>query len=273
MSKTTILVAHDGSALADAVLPAIEPMLNDDVHVALLHVSGSAPPAEIDTRFSALEAGIEKHGASHERVSVLDEDAAEGILKTAREREPHLLALTSHGASGIERWVRGSVAQRVLRNSPVPVLAVSSFGVAASRIDSILVPVDLDETSLAVLDPLMPIALAFGAKVTLLYVDYDDPRDPPDRIHRKRAERREKIDAFFAAPLQRLRDAKLETEFRIEFGDAAERILDAADPGDYDLVAMATHGREGPVRWLLGSVAEKVLREVRRPLFLHRARS
>jgi nucleotide-binding universal stress UspA family protein len=54
-------------------------------------------------------------------------------------------------------------------------------------------------------------------------------------------------------------------------GDAATEILDYADERDIDLIAMATHGRSGLRRWLLGSVANKVLRTTDVPVLLSRA--
>ncbi len=57
-------------------------------------------------------------------------------------------------------------------------------------------------------------------------------------------------------------------EVHVCYGDPAFEILDLADRADVNLIAMSTHGRSGFGRWLLGSVAEKVTRHSKRPVFL-----
>ncbi len=60
-------------------------------------------------------------------------------------------------------------------------------------------------------------------------------------------------------------------ESHLQQGNEAQRILEHAEGGDIDLIAMSTHGRSGVSRWLLGSVAEKVIRHANKPILLVRS--
>ncbi len=62
----------------------------------------------------------------------------------------------------------------------------------------------------------------------------------------------------------------LKVDTHVRYGQDAEEILDHASQKDVDLIAMTTHGRSGIKRFLLGSVAEKILRHSAKPVFLVR---
>ena len=67
-----------------------------------------------------------------------------------------------------------------------------------------------------------------------------------------------------------LRAKGLDVDTHVRYGNDAEEILDHAAQKEIDLIAMSTHGRNGIKRFLLGSVAEKVLRHAPKPVFLVR---
>jgi nucleotide-binding universal stress UspA family protein len=67
-----------------------------------------------------------------------------------------------------------------------------------------------------------------------------------------------------------LRAKGLDVDTHVRYGNDAEEILDHATQKEIDLIAMSTHGRNGIKRFLLGSVAEKVLRHAQKPVFLVR---
>jgi nucleotide-binding universal stress UspA family protein len=181
--------------------------------------------------------------------------------------------MSTHGRGGLERWVRGSVAERVLRSCPVPLLMVNPRTRSGSGLASIVVPLDGSANSTRVLDPLIPLARAFDARLTLLFVDWDAVTDTPSQAARRRERRERDVAEWLADPMKRLASEGIAAEIRIVRGDVAEEILRAAEPGEFDLLAMSTHGRSGPGRWLLGSVAEKVLGQCRIPILLHRTPS
>ncbi len=70
---------------------------------------------------------------------------------------------------------------------------------------------------------------------------------------------------------ERLQQEGYKVDVEVHFGDAAQRIIDFVNDEDIDLVAMATHGRSGIGRLVLGSVAERVLRGVTVPVLLMRS--
>jgi nucleotide-binding universal stress UspA family protein len=69
---------------------------------------------------------------------------------------------------------------------------------------------------------------------------------------------------------KRLKAKGINVDSHVRYGNEAEEILDHASTRDIDLIAMSTHGRSGVGRWLIGSVAEKVLRHSPKPIFLVR---
>lgn len=270
MSRTSVLLAHDGSRNSGAVINALAPWLGPQVSVTVLHVSdgkAEAGSAELEAARSALS----ETGAEVARLDKVSDDAAGAILDVASKLQPDFVAMSTHGRSGVERWVRGSVAERVLRSCPVPVFMVNPITQPEPKISSIVVPLDTSANSAAVLDVMLPLAKAFDASVTLLFVDWEDPTDTPGMAERRRAERQEDVSKWLSGPRERVSSEGLDVELRIARGDVAEEIVKAAQPGQHDLLAMTTHGRSGAGRWLLGSIAEKVLRECRIPVLLQRS--
>lgn len=268
MSIHSLLIPVDGSPLSASVVEAIVPMLGDRTEVTLLHVDDGE--AWDDGVIAQSEAALRDRGCRVSRRDVRHDDPAGAILDVAAELSPDLVVMSTHGRSGVSRWVRGSVAERVLRGCPVPLLMVNPRTHGTSRLESVLVAIDGSEVAERVLDPLLPIARAFGARLTLLYVDFADPTDTPTGASKRRAARSQDVAEWLAGARARVEEAGLEVEICRAEGDVAHEIVEQASPDRFDLLAMSTHGRHGPGRWLLGSIAEKVLRECRLPVFLVR---
>lgn len=268
MTFDTILVPHDGSPLSGAVITVLGPLVGEGTKVILLHVRDDE--ATDDEGLLKAEQELERLGATTERRDVDSPDAAGAILDTADALQPDLIAMTTHGRSEMERWVRGSVAERVLRASPVPLLMVNPFVRDPGQLSSILVPLDTSETSAEVLDVVVPLARAFNASLTLLFVDWNDPTDTPKARAARRAQRARDIATWLAKPRATARAGGVAVDLEIAHGDVGAQILRLADSGSHDLLAMTTHGRSGPGRWILGSIAERVLRECRIPTLLKR---
>jgi nucleotide-binding universal stress UspA family protein len=192
-------------------------------------------------------------------------DAADMILRRAARTHPSLIAMATHGRSGPSRWVRGSVAQRVLRESPAPILMVNPAWrdeVQGIHFRRILVPIDGSERSASILPLVVEFAKVFEAEVILQRV-WVPPTPDSAEAEREMASRLEPTRA-------ELEEAGLVVRVRAGAGRPAAEILDAAEEEDVDLVAMSTHGSSGPARWFYGSVTEKVLRRCSRPLLVKR---
>jgi nucleotide-binding universal stress UspA family protein len=78
-------------------------------------------------------------------------------------------------------------------------------------------------------------------------------------------------EAYLRTIEKRLKDKGLTVESHLQQGNEAQLILEHSNQKDIDLIAMSTHGRSGVSRWLLGSVAEKVVRHATKPMLLVRS--
>jgi nucleotide-binding universal stress UspA family protein len=137
------------------------------------------------------------------------------------------------------------------------------------KFETILVPLDGSECAENILPYLEKLATDLKAGIALLQVVYAhtfpglDPTDAEVKVVREAEEYLRKVEAKLKA-----KGFKVDTHVR--YGNDAEEILDHAAQKDIDLIAMSTHGRGGVQRFLLGSVAEKLLRHSPKPIFLVR---
>jgi nucleotide-binding universal stress UspA family protein len=191
-----------------------------------------------------------------------------------------LVVMSTHARSGFARVRLGSVADRLIHRISRPILLVQP-GTAAGPPEEItmrrmLITVDGSPFSEQVLEQATPLLLATGARPTLLHVvspllgpvRRSEHQDEFRIIHR-RADAIAYLQAL-AAPLEE-HDLAPQICAVVE-RSAAAAILNAAAYDDVDAVAMATHGRGGLTRLLMGSVADQVLRNCRKPVLLFRPR-
>jgi len=139
----------------------------------------------------------------------------------------------------------------------------------------ILVPLDGSEFGEAALAHVMYLALLSGADVTLLYVvptieDVTGSPQMPIPIDVQWDVLRARAVQYLTGVARRSGWGASKVNVAVETGSAAEIILTVAARGQMDLIAMSTHGRSGVKRWLLGSVAEKVLHAASTPVLLIR---
>jgi nucleotide-binding universal stress UspA family protein len=199
--------------------------------------------------------------------------AARVILDVAEQESATMIAMATHGQTGLRRLLLGSVAESVIRKSPVPVLVARPFWSyellprwtekAEDRpIRTILLPLDGSKRSSAIVPCATEMATLFASRVILLrVVEPTDKKGSDD-------------GATSVAHLNRfslaLEMKGLETLSMVRQGKPAQKILEAARAHEADLIAMATHGRSGLSRLVSGSVTEKVLREAPCPMLVVR---
>lgn len=207
---------------------------------------------------------------------------ADVIIERAEAEKGTLIAMATHGRSGINRWMMGSVAEKVLRGTTAPLFLVRA-GVAGSAcapaIKTIVVPLDGSELAEAVLPTVCEVAKTLDLDVILCrayelaataYYGSEDYLPKYDEMLRDLKESVEnylikKADGLKATGLTRVSWVALE-------GAGAEEIVRYANKHHDALVAMCTHGMSGVSRWALGSVTEKVVRHAEEPvLVLHGA--
>jgi nucleotide-binding universal stress UspA family protein len=137
------------------------------------------------------------------------------------------------------------------------------------KFEKILVPLDGSACAEDILPKVEKLATELKASIALLRVAYAhtfpgvDPTEAEVTVVREAEEYVHKIE-------ERLKTKGFKVDSHVRYGDEAEEILDHAAQKDIDLIAMSTHGRGGVKRWLLGSVAEKLLRHSPKPIFLVR---
>ncbi len=134
---------------------------------------------------------------------------------------------------------------------------------------AILVPMDGSATAEGILPHVRALAQDHGTKLIFLRVAFAlafPGADPTEAQIQKVGEAQEYIEK-----IRRTFQAEgMEAKAAVRYGFPAEEILAHARREKVDLIAMATHGRSGPARWMLGSVAEEVLRKADVPVLLFR---
>jgi nucleotide-binding universal stress UspA family protein len=265
-----ILVPLDGSTTAEAILSHLRRIIDrHDSQLILLQTLPHVPMGheEEAEKYLRRVSFLLTNEGYPTRFILRRGMPADSILDCAEEERATLIAMTTHGRTGAARWVLGSVAEKVLQASPRPVLVTRSFSATQSRgklealpVRNVLVPLDGSRFSLAVLEPVVDLVRSVDAHVRVLHVEEPTPYDG----------RWESPDEILKAADHLLREACIPASIEQRKGDPGEEILKAAVGMDSDLIAMTTHGRSGPSRWVFGSVTAKVLRSSPVPLLVRR---
>jgi nucleotide-binding universal stress UspA family protein len=209
-------------------------------------------------------------------------NAADEIIKFADKSKVDLIITSTHGRSGIKRWMLGGVALKLLYGTCVPVLLVKSRASKISKVafKKILVPLDGSPFSEASIPYVKELAKGTGGEIVLLRVS-EPPILPADRSPAIKPSWGEYRDILMAEiqrqALEYLQKVKTELEksgakvsAQAILGKTTEIILQVAQKEDVNLVAMTTHGRTGISRWVYGSVATRIVEESLQPILLIR---
>ena len=277
-----IVVPLDGSQTAEAILPQVHRVLHrNDSEIILVRAVHLVPIEHAmmheDAALAAAREYILGQRDKLERAGVKVKwvvrmgPPVDVILDVVKEEYATLIALATHGASGVSRLLMGSVADTLLRKSPVPLLVVRPFwsyewippsGDERRSIQNLLLPVDESDLSMGSLPGIVELATLFDMRVVLLRVLEGQHRKPGSFEEHREAQ----------SQLRPLADAiekkGVEAVTLVEEGDPARKILDAIRIHGIDLIAMTTHGRSGLSRLLTGSVTERVMRSATVPLLV-----
>ena len=201
------------------------------------------------------------------RTEVISGDEASVIVETAAAENVDLIVMSTHGYSGLTRWMLGSITEKVLRAAPCPVLVVRSL----DPISRILITLDGSELAEYSLEPGLEFARRFGGEVTLLRVE-QSMKSPLTRFGQPQitgeTQREDKLQKkiyeiakiYLARLVESHRRAGQHIETAVSINSPADGILDFAELNQTDLIVMSTHGRTGLAHWVYGSVTEKVMR-------------
>lgn len=203
-------------------------------------------------------------------------DAAEGL-------DDVLIVVASHGRTGIRRLILGSVASRVVRRATCPVLVVPVHDDEPGPppgTDHVLVPLDGSDTALHALNVAVDMLGLGGSRIHLIRVIQAPDVTAPtmdaapditvdyDLLVRYQDAARREAEDYLSEIASQLNSKGLTASWEVTDGDVPDEIRRAGKEQGANLIVMATHGRTGFDRWALGSVAEKLLSEVHRPVFL-----
>jgi len=296
----SIIVPLDGSRFAEEALPlATQIALRAKARIGLLLVhqppavpfaSGAARVYDaLDRQLRESELGylkrverrLQEQGVETPDSSVLSGPVGDSLQAEIERRGADLVVMSTHGRGGFGRIWLGSVADRLLHTLTVPLLLVRPRVEGGSPVpavvERIVVPLDGSPLAEAVLEHAVTLAMLFSAELRLVRVappalylapalDFPFTYDPALDA----ALEREAAD-YLAMQAGTLRSRGLRVTTAME-RDAfvAEALLAAAEAAPGALICLTTHGRSGPGRALLGSVADKLVRGASCPVFVWR---
>jgi nucleotide-binding universal stress UspA family protein len=302
-----MLVPLDGSELAEVVFPYAKELAGRlDLDLVFLHVYSPAESelrpmhrayiehlAELAWRQSQEvqeRTGIQPGGNDIKtRGELAVGYPSEEILRYADENDIDVILMATHGRSGVTRWAMGSVADAVICASKVPVLLVRA-GIPEEIVydkwptRTILVPLDGSELAESVLPHVEALAKQRGAELVdvVLLRSCEFPIIPsydiygailtPKIVDEMEATCRRVAEQYLAEVQKRLTDAGLKVRSEVLVGSPANGIVDYANRHPFNLIVMATHGRSGSTRWVMGSVTDRVVHGVSSPVLIVRPR-
>jgi nucleotide-binding universal stress UspA family protein len=294
-----MLIPLDGSKTAEKVLPCarylagkfrmpIELLAVIDIAEIAAHMSADKARF-LDTM---IEDGV-KHSTTYLRgiastfpganvkCSVERGRAEELIIGKGAADTAMLITMATHGRSGLNRFLLGSVAEKVLRGTVNPLLLVRATEEAKpdreASLKSMIVPLDGSELAESVLPMVAGLAKKLDVEV-LLFRAYHIPSyaytgDDGYAVNYDEllGDMRNEANAYLdkkATELKKLGVAKVSCVVKEGFG--GDEILSLGGRTPDSLIAMCSHGRSGIRRWVLGSVAEAVVRHSSGPVLITR---
>ena len=205
------------------------------------------------------------------------------ILGVVDELPDPLIVMSSHGRSGFNRVLVGSVAARIVHSADCPVVVVRATDDGqpvpeVSTINKILVPLDgssfaeqaLEVAQTSLTSRLNIHLVRIPESITWSTTPYAGGAAHYQMIDTYMEAMREEAQAYLTQVAARLEERGHTVTWEVRDGVIADEIAAAADEQQVDLVVIATHGRTGFRRIVMGSVAERILREARAPLMMIR---
>jgi nucleotide-binding universal stress UspA family protein len=309
-SLKTILVPLDGSALAEQVLPSVHmlaPILG--AKVKLLHVVLETDRYHLAVDFDPVDPIAPRQEQRLKAWDVLRQNAekyldrpsaqlraagiestfevrlgapAEIIVEAAEREQVELIAMATHGYSGLRRWALGSVTDKVIHATDVPVCVVRGTQPPPSgerSLTRILVPLDGSALARQALPFAARLAGRTRAELILLTVAPPPILEAPElmssspRYDDMLVGLKDEVMVELGGLADELHQRDVQVTPMAVNGFPADMIIDVAARQQADLIVMATHGYSGLKRWALGSVADKVLHAAPIPLMLVHARA
>jgi nucleotide-binding universal stress UspA family protein len=300
----SVFLPLDGSRFSEQALPLALSLARRGAHLEVVHVHHAAADDDwvpvTPFRYEGLEASErEWSGSDRQRENaylcncvqngntsadgvtlckILEGDVVPALEKEIEESNPDLIIMATHGRGGVSRAWLGSTADTLVRDLHKPIMLIRAKAEDAPvdlRTDHILVPLDGSRLGESVLKHALELADAGVTRITLLRVVEPAHVGPEfainvqsDAVIEERVEAAHEYLKELAAELS-TEGQTVETDVVVA-ATAATAILNYATDNGADIICMATHGRTGVKRLLLGSVADKVMRGASVPILLYR---
>jgi nucleotide-binding universal stress UspA family protein len=285
-----LLVTLDGSPFAEQVLPLARALcLTYDARLTLVSVLRARSSFQLlSTTQAQIEVGRVEKETYLEQVALRFSDngfkvdyavgagpVAETINTLAHDLGADLIVMSTHGRSGAERWLIGSVASKVVQLSTTPMVLIRpSFNgeVLVSQFKKLLIPLDGSEFAERVLPYVRSIDPSFESEILLLTI----PEVPEavtygvmaGAVEALRDEAEDRARTYLGNVAAALRDEDFNVRAIVAGSEPAAAITEISEKESVDLIMMATHGLGGLDRVFVGSVAERLVQHTDRPLFL-----
>ncbi|MDO8472663.1 MAG: universal stress protein [Dehalococcoidia bacterium] len=295
-----LVVALDGSDESQVTLPYAEEIAAKlGSQIVLLEVCDSPKGCSGSDGQPYLEKVLEKmrhswaqHSASggsgtrhapELQLKVLTGNAADAIIDFATRSNAGLILMSTTGRSGTSRWAVGSVADKVLRATRIPIALVNTASSDGSSkpgpvMTKALLPLDGSGIGEAALPYVEELALKMDTELLLLqvlefkYMTYGAEIGGYVPYPQEWVNATEEAARSYLRGLEgRLKSKGIKASWRLESGMPADTILQVAEQSGVDYIAMSTHGRSGVGRWVFGSVADRVVHSAKFPVFVVRA--
>ncbi|MEO0180708.1 MAG: universal stress protein [candidate division WOR-3 bacterium] len=276
-AKASLPYAEEIASRFDADLILVHVLLDIPLFYASFLGDSSAYLSALDKarqeasgELEAIARQIRNRGVAA-RVMLLEGSPHSEITDFAEKEGADLIVMSTRGVRGLERIFIGSTTEKVVRNATCPVLTIHEKPDLPLKIKNILLLTDLSELSKKAIPVAAQLSGTIGAKLTMLHImETGVPLSKED-------------EGALADALKRVMESHLAEVVSPDFKEKVDlAVLKASDAvagigrfceeNPVDLIVMATHGRGGLRRALIGSVAEKVLRNLRVPVLTVRTR-
>ena len=248
-------------------------------HVVFRDQIEASALAHADDRLRTIAGRLKDEGIRTQIKTTLGRPAEE-ILRVAAEERCGLIAMSTHGRNAIGRAILGSVTDRVIRTSTVPVLTIAPEKAKAYQgregihLERVMLPLDGSELAEQAAPYVEALARALSLEVLLVrvvdlsYSAYTFPEY--EQMGRITEGQISEATRYLQGVSRDLKSRGLTVETMVLKGSPARALLDLAQRTPNDLIAITTHGRSGLSRWLTGSVADALIRASGDPVLVIR---
>ncbi|MGD2087788.1 MAG: universal stress protein [Candidatus Aminicenantes bacterium] len=216
---------------------------------------------ERETQMKSHRKTAKKRGVEVNSVLLRGFSTPNSILDYISDKDFDLVVMGTHGHSGFRKLLLGSVTEKVVQESPIPVLTIHK-DYNKIEIKEILVPMDLSEFSSITINQGKTLAQEFNATLEFLHVVEEEAHPEFYNISFEPIlkENPRLADHIIENMIKAAGIPKDKAAYAVKEGKVYKEIKKYADYNQIDLIVMGSHGRGELEDFLLGSNSERVLR-------------